>query len=144
PAQTAKFVKINFRNAGLAKIFISKGKIRSNIDLSRDVAGCNYVSREQKRELDKTDCASSPATFKLIDATVKNSQTFLVIQSNAMGNCNVCGQCGASEAYTLIWLKLNPRLRVINKQSIPLNYCLAGISIKDVKQLDNLSGLQLS
>lgn len=142
-AQTAK---IKIRSVGLGRVSVTKGKVRSAIDLREDVAGCAYVSGKQKRELDKTGCASPPVTFKLIDATVKNNQTFLVVESGAMGNCNVCGRCGAAEAYALIWLKLNARLRVINKQSVPIEHCLTDISSVEVKmhEDDNLSDLRLS
>ncbi len=145
-AQKAKPLKINFRNIGRGGIAVAKGRIHSVIDLSREVNGCAYVSGKQKRELNKSSCASPPATFKLLDTIVENNQTFLVVQSDAMGNCNVCGHCGASEAYALIWLKLDVRLRVVNKQSIPIDDCLANISSSAVKahENDNLSDLRLS
>lgn len=144
-AQSAKPLKINFRNIGLAKISVAKGKAHSTIDLSKDVAGCAYVAGKSKRELDISGCASPPATFKLIESTVKNNQTFLVIESDAMDNCNVCGRCGAADSYSLIWLKLDSRLRVVNKHSVPIDDCLSNISSRQVKQHenDNLSDLRL-
>lgn len=144
PAQTVQ--KIRLRTASFGRVSVAKGNLRSTIDLSKEVAGCAYVSGKNKRDLDKEGCAAPPATFKLIDATVKNNQTFLVVESDAMGNCNVCGHCGASEAYALIWLKLDARLHVVNKQNVPVDYCLAEISSKQVKhdENDNLSYLHLA
>src|ERR1043165_1863241 len=88
--------KIKLQKSSLGKITVVRGKTRSIIDLSKDVAGCAYVTGGAKRELDKKSCAAPAASFKLLSATVKNDQNFLVVQSDAMGNCNVCGQCGAT------------------------------------------------
>lgn len=119
--------KIKLQKSGLGKITVVRGKTRSVIDLSKDVAGCAYVTGGRKRELDKKSCAAPAASFKLLSAVVKTNQTFLVVQSEAMGNCNVCGQCGASEAYALIWIKLDARLRILDKKSTPIEYCLADV-----------------
>lgn len=122
--------KISLRGNKTGGIVVTKGKMRATIDLSRDVAGCSYVpAGERKRELDAMECTALPAGFKLIDATVKNNQTFLVVLTEAMGNCNVCGQCGASEAFALVWLKLDARLRVLQKKSVPLEVCREDISL---------------
>jgi hypothetical protein len=120
---------IRFRVVGAGKISVSIGKFRSVIDLSKEVAGCAAVAGKFRRDLEAKGCAASPATLKLINSQTKNNQNFLVLQSEAMGNCNVCGQCGASEAFSLIWLKLDARLRVIEKKSVPIEYCLENISI---------------
>lgn len=126
-AQTASNVKI--QKSGLGKIFVSKGKMRSIIDLSTDVAGCAFVPGEFKKELDKKGCTAPPADFKLIDATEKNKQIFLILTADAQENCNVCGRCGASEATTIMWLKLDAKLKILEKKSIPLEYCGQNISM---------------
>ena len=128
-AQTAKIVKINFRALAAGKISVAKGKTHSTIDLSKAVAGCAFVAGQHKRELDKRECAAAPAEFELLDATTKNNQTFLLVLSEAMGNCNVCGQCGASEAFTLIWLKLNANLRLLEKKFAPIEFCFESVSL---------------
>ena len=120
-AQTKSNVKI--QASGLGKVTVSKGKTRSIIDLSKDVSGCVFVPTEFKKDLDKKGCTAPPATFKLIDATEKNKQTFLILTANAQENCNVCGRCGASEATTVIWLKLDASLKLLEKKNIPLEYC---------------------
>jgi hypothetical protein len=114
---------------GAGNVSISKGKTRSTIDLSKEVAGCTAVAGDFRRELVEKGCAAPPAMLKLIDSQTKNNQYFLVVQSKAMGNCNVCGQCGASESFSLIWLKLDARLRVVKKKGVPLDSCIGNISI---------------
>ena len=122
--------KIGVRGNKTGGIVVTRGKARATINLSREIAGCPYVAAgERKRELDARECTAPPATFKLIDATVKNNQTFLVVLTEAMGNCNVCGQCGASEAFGLVWLQLDASLRLIKKKSVPLELCLENRSI---------------
>lgn len=132
---------IRLRGASFGKVSVARGNLRSTIDLSRETTGCVYVSGKNKRDLDKKSCAAPPATFKLIDATVKNNRTFLVVASDATGNCNVCGHCGASESFALIWLELDARLRLVDKQSVAVDDCATEISSKQVKhdENDNLS-----
>lgn len=122
--------KISLRGNKTGGIVVTKGKTRATINLSADAAGCAYVpAGERKRDLDARECTAPPASFKLIDAAVKNNQTFLVVLTEAMGNCNVCGQCGASEAFALVWLRLDARLRVLQKKSVPLQVCRENISL---------------
>jgi hypothetical protein len=129
-AQASKNRKINLRGNKTGGIVVTKGKARATINLSREVAGCSYVGNgDYKRDLDARECAASPAGFKLIDATVKNRQVYLVVLTEAMGNCNVCGQCGASEAFALVWLRLDANLRLIKKKAVPLSLCIEDISL---------------
>lgn len=120
---------VRIRPAGSGKISVTKGKIRSTIDLSRDIAGCAYIAANYRLSLNQKGCAAPPATFKLVDAAVKNDRTFLIIETNAQENCNVCGRCGASEATTVIWLKLNRQLRILERKSIPLGFCDENITM---------------
>lgn len=120
---------VRFRAVGAGKVSVSLGKIRSTIDLSKDVAGCTAVAGGFRRGLEAKGCAAPPATLKLVDSKTKNNQHFLVVQSEAMGNCNVCGRCGASEAFSLIWLKLDARLRISEKKSVPLESCIEDVSM---------------
>ncbi|HLM01027.1 MAG TPA: hypothetical protein VK400_08210 [Pyrinomonadaceae bacterium] len=130
PAQTATAQKIVARGNNTGGIVVTKGKARATINLSADVPGCAYIAAgERKRDLDARECAAPPAGFELIDATVKNNRIFLVLLTETMGNCNVCGQCGATEAYGLIWLQLSANLRLIKKKSVSLEFCLENRSI---------------
>jgi hypothetical protein len=132
-AQTAKRATVRtqliLRNVGRGRIAISKGALRKTIDLSEDVTGCAYVSGQSRIRLNKRGCTATPVSFELVDSTTHNRNTYLVVLSTAMDNCNVCGRCGASEAYSLIWLELDPTLRVLNKKSTPIEDCVAFISL---------------
>ena len=137
-AQTIAAQKISVRGNRTGGIVVTKGKARATINLKREIAGCPYVAAgERKRDLDARECTAPPASFRLIDAIVKNNQTFLVVLTEAMGNCNVCGQCGASEAFGLVWLQLNANLRLIKKKSVPLSLCIQDISDKSPKIIKN-------
>lgn len=124
-AQTA--AKIRLQNPGSGKVTVIRGKTRATINLSSDVAGCADGSALVKKEF--KDCAAGSAEFHLIDASVKNNRTYLLIASEAMGNCNVCGRCGADEAFALIWLKLDQSLRVLDKKSVPIDYCRLDVQL---------------
>lgn len=123
--------KIGVRGNKTGGIVVTRGKARATINLREDVAGCAYLAAgKYKRDLDARECSAPPAGFKLIDATVKDNQVYLVVLTEAMGNCNVCGQCGASEAFGLIWLHLGgANLRLIKKKSVPLELCVENLSI---------------
>lgn len=118
-AQTAS--KIKLQNPGFGKVTVIRGKTRATVSLSKEVAGCSYGNAAIKKEY--KDCAAGPAEFTLVDATVKDNQTYLVIYSTAAGNCNVCGQCGANDAISLIWLKLDRNLRLLDKKGVAIDYC---------------------
>ncbi|MDQ3801130.1 MAG: hypothetical protein M3384_17035 [Acidobacteriota bacterium] len=142
--------RIGVRGNKTGGVVVTRGKARATIKLSEDVAGCGYlVAGEYKRDLDARECSAPPAGFKLIDATVKDNQVYLVVLTEAMGNCNVCGQCGASEAFGLIWLHLGgANLRLIKKKSAPLELCLENLSIVNPAiqrgEADNNASLNLS
>jgi hypothetical protein len=116
--------RISVRNIGLAKVSVSKGTLTRTIDVSEEVAGCGYVSGPVKASLRKRGCAAPPANFKLIDSITQAGNTYLILLSEAMGNCNVCGRCGATEAFSLVWLELDQRLKVLNKRSVAIQDCM--------------------
>jgi len=119
--------KLTLRNIGMAKVSLSKGRLHRTIDLSEEVVGCRYVSGAWKATLRKRGCAAFPASFKLIDSTTQDGKTYLIVLSEAADNCNVCARCGASEAFTLIWLELDATLVVRNKKSVAIQDCMAFI-----------------
>jgi hypothetical protein len=140
------FVSINFaqtkstirlKNIGQAKISITKGKLLSEIDLSDNVAGCAYVTNAYKKILDNDKvlkgCESPPANFKLIDSTEKDDFIYLIVWSEAMGNCNVCGHGGGTNSFSLIWLKLADDLKVIEKKSVDVEWYRNDIAVTKPK-----------
>ena len=122
-------VKVVLKKAGPGKISVAQGRLRAVVDLTEETAGCVYVSGAAKRALDRRGCTASPATYRLVDAVRKDGSTFLVVMSEASGNCNVCGQCGASDNFALIWLRLDARFRVADRKSVPIEYCLTNTSL---------------
>jgi hypothetical protein len=143
-AQTA--AKIRLQNSAPGKVTVIRGKTRAVVDLSKSVAGCAFSAAATKKRY--KDCAASPAEFKLIDATVKDNLTYLVISSEASGNCNVCGQCGATDAFGLIWIKLDRSLRVLDKKDVPIDFCLMNVElisdIVDFNEETQVSTLKLA
>lgn len=121
--------KIKLRNVGFAKISLTKGSLRSTINLEKEAAGCPYISGVAKSNLASIGCAAPPASFQLVDATVKNNQIFVVVSADAMGNCNVCSMCGASEAFSVIWLKLDKNLQLVEKKSVPIELCRTNVAL---------------
>lgn len=118
---------LRVRSAGNGKARISNGKVQSVINLQKDISGCllTYDRSEQKRKIfDVTG-------FKLIDSVTKGNTTYLVLLATASGNCNVTGQCGAAESYTLFWLKLNKALKLIDKQVAIAQDCMDDINLTE-------------
>jgi hypothetical protein len=141
-AQTKSAVKL--KNVGRAKISITKGKLLSKIDLSENVAGCASV-KKRTYVFNNADCSAPDASFKLIDTTEKDDFIYLVILSDAMGNCNMCGRGGSTNSFSLIWLKLDSALKMLEKKSVPIDYSRNEIYILKPKPIphDNLSTLNL-
>lgn len=145
-AQTA--AQIDLRAAGAGKIAVAKGKMRAVVDLTGETAGCVYAAGREKRALERRGCTASAASYELIDAVEKNGRYYLVVLSEAAGNCNVCGRCGATESFALVWLALDARLRVIEKKSVPIEYCLGSTSlvrpVPGIEEYENDAELKLS
>jgi len=124
-AQTA--AKIRLQNSAPGKITVIRNKTRAVVDLRKEVAGCAFATNETKKRF--KDCAASAADFRLVDATVKEKQTYLLISADAAGNCNVCGRCGADDAFALVWVKLDKNLRLLDKKSVAIDFCLLDITL---------------
>jgi hypothetical protein len=129
PTRKTSATKVVLRTIGKANVSLSKGRLRRTFDLSDEVVGCSYVSGSHGALLRKRGCAATPATFKLIDSATQNGNTYLVIESEAMDNCNACGECGATEGLALIWLELDGNLRLLNKNSAHVQDCRSRIDI---------------
>jgi len=128
-AQQKSLAGIRIRAAGLGRILITRNKLNSTVNLGEGLEGCVYLTKSQKAGLDRRGCAASPPDFKLIDAVIENNRIFLLVSADAAGNCNVCGECGATDAYTLFWLSLDSRLRLQEKQQAGVESCLSRISM---------------
>lgn len=118
---------IKVRSAGNGKARITNGKVQSVVNLSKDIGGCllTYDATERKRK------TFDVTAFELIDAVKIGNTTYVVFVATAQGNCNVQGQCGAAESYTLFWLKLNSALKVQSKQVAVVEECLDDINLTE-------------
>ncbi len=122
-------------------VTIKKGKVSGVINLARQVSGCVYTSR-QAVKFAPPDCASfgAKADFKIIDAVSKNGKHYLIIESESPSgnsNCNACGRCGADGATSLIWVKLNARLKLEKKKSIPISDCEINTYLTENKEIND-------
>lgn len=118
---------IKVRSAKNGKVRIVNGKSSSIINLRDDTAGCFAVfdGTDPERRI------SNIGSFHLIDSVKKAQKIYLLLQVTTQGNCNVQGMCGAAEDTTIVWLKLNQNLRLIDKKSFVWEDC--------VKQINPLS-----
>ena len=110
---------IKVRSAKNGKVKIIKEKLSSVINLSKDLSGCPLVydgSAPKERKVDVTK-------FELLDAIKKRNSTYLVLLATMGGNCNIQGECGATEDSTLVWLKLDQRLKAKNKKAVAIDSC---------------------
>jgi hypothetical protein len=110
---------VKVRSAGLGKFRLTSGKVSSVINLSKDVSGCFLLYDGSDPKSKKSDATS----FDLIDSVRKNGSIYLLLLATAGGNCNVQGQCGATEDWTLVWLKLNKSMKVLAKKAAVVQSC---------------------
>lgn len=113
---------IKVRSAGMGKARITNGKLSSIINLSKDVSGCFLLYDGSDPQSKKADVTS----FGVIDSVKKGGSIYVVLLATAGGNCNVQGMCGATEDWTLVWLKLNNNLKVLDKKAIVVQSCRYG------------------
>jgi hypothetical protein len=120
-AQT-KSAKIKVTPLKKGKVQLSRGALKSILDLSKDISGCIVVYDRGDPKAGKMDTTS----FDKIDEVVKGGKTYLLLSSEINSGCNVSGQCGAATDLTLVWLKLNSRLQVESKKAVVVQSCFWG------------------
>lgn len=123
-------------------VTIKKGKVSGVINLAKEVSGCVYTSR-QAVKFAPPDCASfgAKADFKIIDAVSKNGKHYLIIEAESPSgnsNCNACGRCGADGATSLIWVKLNAKLKLEKMKSVPISDCENDIYLTENKGINGV------
>lgn len=127
-AQTKTKVRIKYD--ARAGVTVTSGVKSVRVDLSKDIAGSPYIEEgKYKRTLRKRGCDAGPAKFELVDATVKDGETFVVLFSRAFGNSNVCGQCGATGAHSLVLIRLSKDFKLVTKQSVTLESCFDNVAL---------------
>lgn len=101
------------------KIRFALGKTQKTVDLSSDISGCLTVEDRTDPKAGRWDVTD----FQIIDKVAKNNKFYFLLLASAGGNCNVQGHCGATEDYTLIWLKLGKTLKVEDKKAAVVTSC---------------------
>lgn len=142
-AQTKTQVRI--KSDSRAGVTITSGAKSVRVDLSKDIAGSAFIAEgKYKRDLRKRGCEAGPAKFELVDATVKDGETFVVLFSRAFGNSNVCGQCGASGAHSLVLIRLSKSFTLVTKQSVTLESCFDNVALIQPSWENTVEGSVLS
>ena len=118
---------LKVQRAGNGKAKLTLGKTQKILDLSKDLAGCVMAYDRSDPKLKKFDVSS----FRLIDSVTKGGAVYAVLLGVTIGNCNVQGQCGATDAYTLYWLKLSKTLTVLEKQVAVIQDCMDDINMAE-------------
>ncbi len=129
-AQT-KTAKLKVTSLKKGKVQLSRGAVKSVLDLSKDVSGCIvvYDRSDPKVRMDTTD-------FSAVASVVKGGKTYLLLLAEINSGCNVTGQCGAATDLTLVWLKLSSSLRIEQKKAVVAQSCFWG----DINIMDEETG----
>jgi len=104
------------------KMQLARGKVKSILDLSKDISGCIVTYDRGDPTAGKMDTTD----FDKIDEVVKGGKTYLLLVSEINSGCNVSGECGAATDLTLVWLKLNNRLQIESKKAVAVQSCFWG------------------
>ena len=99
-----------------------QGGSSSTVRLQGDIAGCTTGT------YDGSDPKSKPeggaASTRVLDMVQKGSLWFVVFQTSLGSGCNVQGRCGAGTAVSVVWLKLDAKLKLLAKQAVIVEECL--------------------
>jgi hypothetical protein len=122
-------IKITAFPKGVFKF--QQGGLISKISLQGDIAGCTTGS------YDGSDPKSKPnggaAKTRVIDMVWRDrtdeSPAYVTFQTTLGSGCNVQGRCGAGSAVTVVWLELNPKLKVVSKKAVIVQDCLTNTGL---------------
>jgi hypothetical protein len=131
PAEQASSddIKITAFPNGVFKF--QQGGLISSIKLQGLIAGCTTGA------YDGSDPKSKPnggaAKTRVIDMVwrdrTKESPIWVTFQTTLGSGCNVQGMCGAGSAVTVVWLKLDPKLKVVSKKAVIVQDCLTNTGL---------------
>ncbi len=118
---------IKIKPSGRTKISISYGGLTNMLDLKKEIPGC----LDLYDPANKSKIVKISATRKVIDIVSKDNYHYALLLLTANSNCNVQGMCGAAEDNTLLWIKLNKDLRLIEKKTADIEGCRTFISMSE-------------
>lgn len=108
-----------------------QGSLESKISLQGDIAGCTTGSYDGSNP--KSKPSGRAATTRVIDMMWRDrtdeSPVKITFQTTLGSGCNVQGMCGAGSAVTVVWLELDPNLKLISKQAVIVQDCLTNTSL---------------
>ena len=127
PAQQASSDPIQITAFPNAIFRFQQGNLKSSVTLQGDIAGCTTGS------YDGSDPNSKPsggaAATRVIDEIRKGAFWYLTFQTTLGSGCNVQGMCGAGSAVSVVWLKLDAKLKVISRKAVIVVECLTNTGL---------------
>ena len=112
---------------------LRQGRLIKRVDLQNALPGCttggydisdpNSPPTGGAYDSDPSFVTGGAAQTRVIDLVRKNGWLYLTFQAGLGSSCNVQGLCGAGTALSLVWLKLDARLRPVARQVEPVNEC---------------------
>jgi hypothetical protein len=108
-----------------------QGGLESKISLQGDIAGCTTGSYDGSNP--KSKPRGGAAKTRVIDMVwrdrTKESPIWVTFQTTLGSGCNVQGMCGAGSAVTVVWLELDPKLKVVSKKAVIVQDCLTNTGL---------------
>jgi hypothetical protein len=129
PAEQASSdpVKITAFPNGIFKF--RQGKLNGSINLQGGLAGCTTGTYDGSNPKSKPE--GGAASTRVIDQIRKDAFWYVTFQTVLGSGCNVQGLCGAGEAVTLVWLKMDANLKLMAKKAVILEECLTNTSLTE-------------
>jgi hypothetical protein len=97
------------------------------VDLTREISGCKGETFDSSTK----EKYPGGSTVEVVDETEKGPFTYVLLLASAPANCNVQGECSAGGPdATLLWMKVDKKLAVVDREAFALNDCSAQRSAK--------------
>jgi hypothetical protein len=107
------------------------GSLESKISLQGEIAGCTTGSYDGSNP--KSKPRGGAARTRVIDMMWRDrtaeSPAYVTFQTTLGSGCNVQGMCGAGSAVTVVWLELDPKLKVVSKEAVIVQDCLTNTGL---------------
>ena len=135
PAQQSPSDQVRVTAFPKGSFQLRQGQLMKRIDLQNSLPGCTtgaYDTSDPNSQptggaydSDPNFVTGGAAQTRVIDLVGKNGWWYLTFQARLGSSCNVQGLCGAGTALSLVWLKLDARLRPVARQVETVNECFS-------------------
>jgi hypothetical protein len=105
------------------------GASHSRVGLKSDIAGCTTGSYDGSKSKPRGGAARTRVIDMMWRDRTDESPVKITFQTTLGSGCNVQGMCGAGSAVTVVWLELDPNLKLISKQAVIVQDCLTNTSL---------------